>query len=145
MNYRTTPLILIILTLGIFTTLLSTTGAAPPYVNITVYSSYGPITPGMTLVPINFTIINTGNVNLTNVYIYPESVWNIITPVTNMPVKIPFLAVGKQYTVPFLFNFSANAGMGPYQIPLFSKFIKFRYLSLFLNTKLINPYNNKLY
>jgi len=30
-------------------------------------------------------------------------------------------------------------------LSLFSKFIKFTYLSLFLNTKLINPYNDKLY
>jgi len=30
-------------------------------------------------------------------------------------------------------------------LSLFSKFIKFTYLSLFLNTKLINPQNDKLY
>jgi len=51
------------------------------------------------------------------------------------PTRVRASAVG------FLWN-TANIGS---TISLISKFIKFRYLSLFLNTKLINPYNNKLY
>ncbi|MEM0374584.1 MAG: hypothetical protein QXO96_08570, partial [Sulfolobales archaeon] len=111
-------ILLLIFLSNIFIPLI-TISETDPYVNITAYSSYGLIAPGMTLVPINFTIINTGNVNLTNVYIFPGSVSYIVIPVTTNPIKIPYLQIGKPYTIVFLFNFSSRAGIGPYQIPLY--------------------------
>jgi hypothetical protein len=111
-------IISLILSFILFPLSISTNAYFQPYVNITIYASHGLLAPGESNVVINFTLINSGNVNLTNIYIKPLALSNLIVPIFYFSVKIPFLSVGKAVNVPFIYNISPNAGRGAYQVPL---------------------------
>ena len=87
-------------------------------VNLTAYAHVSQlIAPGMSPVPLTFTIVNLGSplfdVNITPLSVYPFTVYEYYNGTEN--ITIPELSTGSSVNVTFLYKVSPNASNGVYK------------------------------